>query len=152
MARYCGKSYFLRSETSNNANWMKKIPSVLISIIGYTSHYFIFSEDLSKNQQIWYQFCLTMIWVSYIIAIYKEPGSPPKNFEPAPGEWKRWCKKCQLYKPERAHHCKTCKKCVLKMDHHCEYRISQPHKLRYSNILKVLGRLIVLDMIICHIF
>lgn len=33
----------------------------------------------------------------------------------------RYCKKCELIKPPRAHHCSICGKCVLKMDHHCPW-------------------------------
>lgn len=33
----------------------------------------------------------------------------------------RFCKKCTAKKPDRAHHCSTCKRCVLKMDHHCPW-------------------------------
>ncbi|KIV87705.1 hypothetical protein PV11_03235 [Exophiala sideris] len=33
----------------------------------------------------------------------------------------RYCKKCHVSKPDRAHHCSTCKRCVLKMDHHCPW-------------------------------
>ncbi|KAK2745428.1 palmitoyltransferase for Vac8p [Myotisia sp. PD_48] len=33
----------------------------------------------------------------------------------------RYCRKCQCPKPDRAHHCSTCKRCVLKMDHHCPW-------------------------------
>ncbi|OAA41654.1 palmitoyltransferase PFA3 [Metarhizium rileyi] len=33
----------------------------------------------------------------------------------------RFCKKCQARKPDRAHHCSTCHRCVLKMDHHCPW-------------------------------
>ena len=29
------------------------------------------------------------------------------------------CKKCNIAKPKRAHHCSICKRCVLRMDHHC---------------------------------
>ncbi|KAG0163645.1 palmitoyltransferase for Vac8p [Apophysomyces sp. BC1015] len=29
----------------------------------------------------------------------------------------RFCKKCQLRKFDRAHHCRICKRCTLKMDH-----------------------------------
>ena len=33
----------------------------------------------------------------------------------------RFCKKCHARKPDRAHHCSTCNRCVLKMDHHCPW-------------------------------
>jgi len=33
----------------------------------------------------------------------------------------KWCKKCMAPKPERAHHCSSCGRCILKMDHHCPW-------------------------------
>ncbi|KAJ2663645.1 Palmitoyltransferase zdhhc2 [Coemansia sp. RSA 1199] len=33
----------------------------------------------------------------------------------------RFCLKCNVPKPDRAHHCSTCNVCVLKMDHHCPW-------------------------------
>lgn len=33
----------------------------------------------------------------------------------------RFCLVCQVFKPERTHHCSTCKRCVLVMDHHCPW-------------------------------
>jgi len=33
----------------------------------------------------------------------------------------RWCRHCWRARPERAHHCSTCGKCILKMDHHCPW-------------------------------
>ncbi|CAK94075.1 unnamed protein product (macronuclear) [Paramecium tetraurelia] len=33
----------------------------------------------------------------------------------------KYCDKCCLPKPQRAHHCSICNKCVLKMDHHCPW-------------------------------
>lgn len=97
------------------------IPCFLISFIGYTAHYFVLINFLSHRGQIWFQFSLTMIWFSYYLAIYTSPGQPPRNFEPPQKAWKNYCKKCQNYKPERAHHCKTCNTCVLAMDHHCPW-------------------------------
>ncbi|KAJ3972005.1 zf-DHHC-domain-containing protein [Lentinula raphanica] len=33
----------------------------------------------------------------------------------------RFCSKCMLIKPYRAHHCRVCGTCVLKYDHHCPW-------------------------------
>ncbi|GAA5875042.1 hypothetical protein JCM16303_004992 [Sporobolomyces ruberrimus] len=33
----------------------------------------------------------------------------------------RFCRKCNILKPDRAHHCSTCQRCVMKMDHHCPW-------------------------------
>lgn len=76
---------------------------------------------MSLHEQLWYEASITTLWISYVLAIVVKPGSPPRNFSPKAGEWRRWCKKCQNYKPERCHHCKTCGVCVLKMDHHCPW-------------------------------
>ncbi|CAR27044.1 hypothetical protein ZYGR_0I03160 [Zygosaccharomyces rouxii] len=113
------------------------IPCFLISFIGYNAHYFILSNFLSTQKQIWFEFSLTMIWFSYYLAIYTLPGQPLPNFQPSKNSWKSYCKKCRNYKPERAHHCKTCNQCVLAMDHHCPWTkncvgyYNFPHFMRF---------------------
>ncbi|TKA76992.1 hypothetical protein B0A49_01978 [Cryomyces minteri] len=75
---------------------------------------------------------------SYTTAVFTDPGSPLNSktgYSSLPideqhaytsftvkstGEI-RYCKKCQMQKPDRAHHCSTCRRCVLKMDHHCPW-------------------------------
>ncbi|KAL4807601.1 DHHC palmitoyltransferase-domain-containing protein [Aspergillus unguis] len=82
--------------------------------------------------------------VSYTTAVFTDPGSPlhygargndrhaysalpvtelPEytSFTVNSTGGSRYCKKCQCPKPDRAHHCSTCKRCVLKMDHHCPW-------------------------------
>ena len=34
---------------------------------------------------------------------------------------KFFCKKCNMKRPQRCHHCSDCNKCVLLYDHHCEF-------------------------------
>ncbi|KAF9892495.1 palmitoyltransferase for Vac8p [Aspergillus nanangensis] len=77
---------------------------------------------------------------SYTVAVFTDPGSPvhgrggneysalPVTELPEYTSYtvnstggSRFCKKCQIPKPDRAHHCSTCKRCVLKMDHHCPW-------------------------------
>ncbi|OOF91706.1 hypothetical protein ASPCADRAFT_211067 [Aspergillus carbonarius ITEM 5010] len=80
--------------------------------------------------------------VSYSVAVFTDPGSPLNPSGRGQHEYSalpvtelpqytaytvsstggsRFCKKCQCPKPDRAHHCSTCKRCVLKMDHHCPW-------------------------------
>ncbi|CAJ2507222.1 Uu.00g084080.m01.CDS01 [Anthostomella pinea] len=73
----------------------------------------------------------------YTTAVFTSPGSttndagystlptvaPPSttSFTVKSNGELRFCKKCQARKPDRAHHCSTCRRCVLKMDHHCPW-------------------------------
>jgi len=87
--------------------------------------------------------------ISYTVAVFTDPGSPlhpPSYYSQSVGYASlptqepdqapvptytsftakstgrpRFCKKCQVIKPDRAHHCSTCGRCVLKMDHHCPW-------------------------------
>ncbi len=38
-----------------------------------------------------------------------------------PKRSKRICRRCNSFKPDRAHHCSICKRCIVKMDHHCPW-------------------------------
>lgn len=78
---------------------------------------------------------------SYTTAVFTDPGSPlnlKHGYSHLPTQEAgdvqytsftvkasdggvRFCNKCQSKKPDRAHHCSTCKRCVLKMDHHCPW-------------------------------
>ncbi|KAI9473577.1 MAG: DHHC palmitoyltransferase-domain-containing protein, partial [Benjaminiella poitrasii] len=76
---------------------------------------------------------LISIYVNYYLACTTSPGSVPEEWEPPQSVLEdnralpvgilgpRFCKKCERYKPPRAHHCKHCGKCVLRMDHHCPW-------------------------------
>ncbi|WVF69567.1 hypothetical protein IAT40_004345 [Kwoniella sp. CBS 6097] len=38
---------------------------------------------------------------------------------PAINTQPRWCRFCEIVKPDRTHHCRHCGTCVLQFDHHC---------------------------------
>ncbi|KAG6041594.1 hypothetical protein E4U41_003331 [Claviceps citrina] len=81
----------------------------------------------------------TLLNWAYTTAVFTDPGSttnrdgygllptaaqgnpPTTSFTVKSTGEIRFCKKCQARKPDRAHHCSTCQRCVLKMDHHCPW-------------------------------
>lgn len=119
------------------------IPCFLIASIGYGSHFFILSNFLSGPRQIWFQVCLTLIWISYYLAIYTDPGRPSSGFEPLEHEWKNYCRKCRNYKPARTHHCKTCNRCVLMMDHHCPWTMNCVGYANFPSFMRFLVWVII---------
>ncbi|KOB60179.1 hypothetical protein PFHG_02014, partial [Plasmodium falciparum HB3] len=40
------------------------------------------------------------------------------------------CKKCNLLKIKRSHHCSVCDKCIMKMDHPCMFIYPKKRKKR----------------------
>ncbi|KAI0767343.1 zf-DHHC-domain-containing protein [Fomes fomentarius] len=115
-------------------------PSLLIVFVNY--HYRIHGMLFRMGLHLLVIYTLTfMAFSSLIIVLARDPGpvgdssrveensegeeedfleallAPPEGEEAhGPG---KWCRKCVAPKPERAHHCGTCGRCVLKMDHHC---------------------------------
>ncbi|KAJ5566560.1 hypothetical protein N7535_008198, partial [Penicillium sp. DV-2018c] len=120
--------------------------SVLIAFLAYTSQYlFLHFEPapLTKNETWKINVFALCIWICYYRTCFVDPGRLPEaQRRPRPeGDAltgrQRWCRRCEAYKPPRAHHCKTCKRCIPKMDHHCPWtsncvsHFTLPHFMRF---------------------
>ncbi|CAN8095764.1 unnamed protein product [Discula destructiva] len=120
----------------------------LLFVYGLTTWAVLVDCSIGYNAQkstwigFWSSITAILLWAllnwAYSVAVFTPPGSTtndsgystlPTHDTPrtastltvkSNGEM-RFCKKCQARKPDRAHHCSTCRRCVLKMDHHCPW-------------------------------
>ncbi|XP_062188594.1 probable protein S-acyltransferase 12 isoform X2 [Phragmites australis] len=81
---------------------------------------------------------LVMILWCYLMVVFTDPGAVPENWRhdgensgdsslstsEEQGGAPRYCSRCQNGKPPRCHHCSVCDRCVLKMDHHCNWVVN----------------------------
>ncbi|RAH43592.1 putative palmitoyltransferase with autoacylation activity Pfa4 [Aspergillus brunneoviolaceus CBS 621.78] len=138
--------------------------ATLISFLAYSSQYLLnhFEPAPLRRAECWRLNLLAgCIWICYYRTCTVDPGWVPRDWKPAaaaaaPEDRKqqqqprksqpngavgngggRWCRKCEAYKPPRAHHCRTCQRCIPKMDHHCPWtancvsHFTLPHFLRF---------------------
>jgi palmitoyltransferase len=105
------------------------VPAVclLVSFLAYSSQLLFLSLDpgpLTRPELFKFNSLVACIWVSYLRACSINPGKVPSHWTPGikdlgdvvEGEnaagsimtRKRWCRRCKVSKPPRAHHCKTC--------------------------------------------
>eukprot|EP01059_Diplonema_ambulator_P026437 TRINITY_DN43727_c0_g1_i1.p1 TRINITY_DN43727_c0_g1~~TRINITY_DN43727_c0_g1_i1.p1 ORF type:complete len:283 (+),score=47.54 TRINITY_DN43727_c0_g1_i1:30-851(+) len=95
--------------------------------------YVIFANTNHINNMI-VVFCVTLGLVSMVRAVMTDPGHIPETWgvtsankadirtlEKKTNKELRVCRRCQVFKPDRSHHCSSCDRCVLKMDHHCPW-------------------------------
>ncbi|KAJ5066182.1 palmitoyltransferase [Anaeramoeba ignava] len=73
-----------------------------------------------------YHYFLLLYFITLYKSVFTDPGNAKRavsrfDIENYFVEEKRFCKYCQIFKPERTHHCSHCKMCILKMDHHCPW-------------------------------
>ncbi|GFE54515.1 DHHC zinc finger domain-containing protein [Babesia ovis] len=65
-----------------------------------------------------------LFFISFVRSSNTDPGSVPTNWGFYMGDdtkRRRYCKVCNVWKPDRTHHCSACNRCVLNMDHHCPW-------------------------------
>jgi len=86
---------------------MPKMPEVLAAL-ALLLHYAVFS----------------MLLTSFYKCVMTDPGLVPPNWGFYMGDEtkrRRYCKMCNVWKPDRTHHCSICNRCILNMDHHCPW-------------------------------
>ncbi|RMY54453.1 hypothetical protein D0863_13627 [Hortaea werneckii] len=108
--------------------------TLLICFLAYTSQWlFLYIEPgpLRKGDTYFFNLLVACLLVCFYRTCFTDPGRIPQNWrqnledkqngrdDPQVSQRQRWCRRCETFKPPRAHHCKTCKRCVMKMDHHC---------------------------------
>lgn len=71
-----------------------------------------------------YHLFFTNLLFSFWQCIMTDPGVVPPNWGFYMGDEtkrRRYCKMCNVWKPDRTHHCSICNRCILNMDHHCPW-------------------------------
>ena len=97
------------------------LPAVagLIALLSYGPQLLFKSIEpspLGPRESFVFNACVTCVWICYARACFTDPGRVPSGWKPedsnqlihAPRQ--RWCRKCETFKPPRAHHCKTCRR------------------------------------------
>ena len=108
------------------------IPIVWLIIYAITSSYtyYIYFNDKALSSKpilknlisLLFYLCSLMTIICHTFAIYKDPGLIDNDkMKELKDNQKELCKKCNKFRPLRAHHCSTCGKCIMKMDHHCPW-------------------------------
>ncbi|KAF2221730.1 DHHC palmitoyltransferase-domain-containing protein [Elsinoe ampelina] len=131
--------------------------SLLIAFLGLTSQWLfarLDPEPLARGQILKFNFLIASLVICYYRTCTLDPGRIDKDWDAGqstkndgkdekPEEQveldlrRRWCRRCEMLKPPRAHHCKTCGRCIPKMDHHCPWTANcvshriMPHFIRF---------------------
>lgn len=104
--------------------------AILIIYSGYTAAILIPDVIQAKHRAPWiilttaFQISFLLFLMSLFAAMRTEPGRVPVHWGFFVGEEvrrRRYCRVCDLWKPDRTHHCSQCGRCVLNMDHHCPW-------------------------------
>mmetsp|Transcript_27049 Transcript_27049/g.58901 ORF Transcript_27049/g.58901 Transcript_27049/m.58901 type:complete len:285 (+) Transcript_27049:89-943(+) len=119
-----------RPLTTQRMYGMGFIVIVLMIILGIHSC-FVFINWLPKLWRwdavlvmaVYHVFFLNLL-ASFYQCIMTDPGVVPPNWGFYMGDEtkrRRYCKMCNVWKPDRTHHCSICNRCILNMDHHCPW-------------------------------
>mmetsp|Transcript_8015 Transcript_8015/g.19284 ORF Transcript_8015/g.19284 Transcript_8015/m.19284 type:complete len:707 (+) Transcript_8015:488-2608(+) len=96
----------------------------LITEKQYDEFYYFYVKDAGIAVLLVFHFFFALLLMAFYHAIVIDPGQVPANWGFYMGDEskrRRYCKMCNVWKPDRTHHCSICRRCVLNMDHHCPW-------------------------------
>merc|ERR1719198_21593 len=73
---------------------------------------------------VFFNMCYANLLISFYMSVMTDPGLVPRSWGFYMGDEtkrRRYCKMCNVWKPDRTHHCSICNRCILNMDHHCPW-------------------------------
>lgn len=99
--------------------------TVLVCFLAYSSQWLFYNIDpgpLRKGDAYLFNTLVACLLICYWRSCTTDPGRIPKDWgkkfsrddsQDGTMTQRRWCRKCDAFKPPRAHHCKTCKRYEL---------------------------------------
>jgi len=103
---------------------------VMLIILGihFTYYFLIWAPRLWKPGVVFLLLFYHVFFFNLLLTFYQcimtDPGLVPPNWGFYMGDEtkrRRYCKMCNVWKPDRTHHCSICNRCILNMDHHCPW-------------------------------
>mmetsp|Transcript_126574 Transcript_126574/g.357971 ORF Transcript_126574/g.357971 Transcript_126574/m.357971 type:complete len:285 (-) Transcript_126574:245-1099(-) len=103
----------------------------VLLIIFFINSVFVFlvwgpkiGDPLATFVLLFYHVFFMNLLLSFYQCVMTDPGLVPPNWGFYMGDEtkrRRYCKMCNVWKPDRTHHCSICNRCILNMDHHCPW-------------------------------
>eukprot|EP01068_Selenidium_serpulae_P010453 Selendium_serpulae@DN5468_c0_g1_i1.p1 len=121
-----------RAQSSKRTGLCFLVCLVHVIFLVYFAYTIILLRPLIYPNPKWYSviypFFFNVVFFLFIAALFKssgtDPGTVPSQYAFHMGDERkrrRYCKVCNVWKPDRTHHCSACNRCVLNMDHHCPW-------------------------------
>jgi palmitoyltransferase len=100
------------------------VPSVyaLIGFLAYSPQILLLYLEpypISRRELVQFNILLACLLICYTRSVFVDPGRIPADYTPEQEleksggkqtQTRKWCRKCNVAKPPRAHHCSTCKR------------------------------------------
>lgn len=101
---------------------------MIILFIHCTYVFLVYGPKLWTPSSVLVLFVHYLLFANLLFSFYQcimtDPGLVPPNWGFYMGDEtkrRRYCKMCNVWKPDRTHHCSICNRCILNMDHHCPW-------------------------------